>query len=377
MFLTILLIIDISLIGLLVKGGFPKNELVLRGDLNKSMIDMNDMVFSNSSVSQKEDYDVTLITQTSSERLFYFAHIVQRWSGPMVATIYLKQEDQNDFDTFVNSASLSQRLQLIQFHPLNESIYPYNKLRNIAVANVITSHFWLTDMDMWPSEKTYESLRSLPQQVLSNDLMAIIVPAFEYKNNIECKEFEACVNKVIPHIPRNHDELKNCISEQNCRPFRPNAWVHNYLTEDWYKAEYYNPLMLVPCFQSVKQEPYIYIYILIHVSISLYSLFYIMVKRTESLPPFDERFINYGKDKISWIEHLRYSGYIFAVMKDAFAIDIPHPRSDFANTFYKQLTHDPLSVDMNILWFQFIKELHQNFTDKSVTYLCDKKGKNY
>lgn len=53
-----------------------------------------------------------------------------------------------------------------------------------------------------------------------------------------------------------------------------------------------------------------------------------MVKRSPYLPPFDERFINYGKDKISWIEHLRYSGYIFAVTKDAFAIDIPHPRYD-------------------------------------------------
>ena len=69
-------------------------------------------------------------------------------------------------------------------------------------------------------------------------------------------------------------------------------------------------LQFIPCFKSYKQEPYV------------------MVKRTHFVPMFDERFINYGKDKISWIEHLRYSGYSFAVLRNAFAIDIPHPRYD-------------------------------------------------
>ena len=51
-----------------------------------------------------------------------------------------------------------------------------------------------------------------------------------------------------------------------------------------------------------------------------------MVKRSNHLPLFDERFVNYGKNKISWIEHLRYDGYAFAVLGGAYAIDIPHPK---------------------------------------------------
>ena len=50
-----------------------------------------------------------------------------------------------------------------------------------------------------------------------------------------------------------------------------------------------------------------------------------MVKRTTNLPMFDERFVNYGKDKISWIETLRYMGFQFAVLKNSFVIDVPHP----------------------------------------------------
>ena len=51
-----------------------------------------------------------------------------------------------------------------------------------------------------------------------------------------------------------------------------------------------------------------------------------MVKKSDHLPSFDDKFVNYGKDKISWIENLRYIGYRFSVITHSFAIDIPHPK---------------------------------------------------
>lgn len=51
---------------------------------------------------------------------------------------------------------------------------------------------------------------------------------------------------------------------------------------------------------------------------------YVMVRRTEQLPLFDERFINYGFNKVQWIENLRYLGFEFSVLSQAFAVDIPH-----------------------------------------------------
>ena len=53
---------------------------------------------------------------------------------------------------------------------------------------------------------------------------------------------------------------------------------------------------------------------------------YVMVKRSPHLPRFYEAFVNYGKDKISWIENLRYIGYKFGVVTQSFATDIPHPK---------------------------------------------------
>ena len=41
----------------------------------------------------------------------------------------------------------------VTFHPfvINETVYPINILRNIAIRGVQTSHFFLSDMDFWPS----------------------------------------------------------------------------------------------------------------------------------------------------------------------------------------------------------------------------------
>ena len=51
-----------------------------------------------------------------------------------------------------------------------------------------------------------------------------------------------------------------------------------------------------------------------------------VVKKTSNLPYFDERFINYGYNKVQWLEHLRYLGYNYVVINHVFAVDIPHPR---------------------------------------------------
>ena len=32
-------------------------------------------------------------------------------------------------------------------------VYPLNRLRNIAIENIVTSHFVVFDMDMWPASE--------------------------------------------------------------------------------------------------------------------------------------------------------------------------------------------------------------------------------
>ena len=49
-----------------------------------------------------------------------------------------------------------------------------------------------------------------------------------------------------------------------------------------------------------------------------------MVKRDDKSIFFHEKFINYGYNKISYVEKLRLSGYSFYLASNVFAFDLPH-----------------------------------------------------
>lgn len=77
--------------------------------------------------------------------------------------------------------------------------------------------------------------------------------------------------------------------------------------ERWFLSDCPYHYSLVPCWFNYIQEPYV------------------MVKKSASLPAFDERFVNYGFNKITWLHHLIRRGYYFGVISRGFVVDIPHP----------------------------------------------------
>ena len=50
-----------------------------------------------------------------------------------------------------------------------------------------------------------------------------------------------------------------------------------------------------------------------------------MVKHTPQTPFFDTRFIDYGYNKVSFIEQLRQMNYQMYIFSNVFALDYPHP----------------------------------------------------
>lgn len=176
----------------------------------------------------------------------------------------------------------------------------------------------------------YQTLVSLPREFLQRDDTATIVPAFEFNlpQNTECKTFTSCINKsrhapFITHsikdkIPSKKADVLRCVEEGKCNRFRVKSRTHvasslfshsqSYHFDEWNtlpESTYVTPL---PCMENDIQEPYIF------------------VKKTERLPHFDERFVNYGKNKVQWIIHLRLLGYKYYVLSQSFAIDVPHPK---------------------------------------------------
>ena len=65
--------------------------------------------------------------------------------------LFLADREQNKYNQAVSSSPLNNRIHITVVHSADKKIYPINKLRNIAIDHVTTTHLWLADMDMWPA----------------------------------------------------------------------------------------------------------------------------------------------------------------------------------------------------------------------------------
>lgn len=90
------------------------------------------------------------------------------------------------------------------------------------------------------------------------------------------------------------------------------------ITDEWFHLSENNPVVKLSCLPNYEQEPY---YIL---------------KKTSTTPLYDERFVDYGYNKIQHMRHLTYVGYSFYILTEAYAMDMPHPTSSYKKEYSKQ-----------------------------------------
>ena len=111
--------------------------------------------------------------------------------------MFIKSEkEEKELDGFIRRNYLPKSLVFSKYLSFYSDDYPYNKLRNMAREKISTSHFWVMDMDMWPSSNLYDTLLNLDRRYLEDENLAVIVPSFEYKKEDEsCQDFEMCVSK--------------------------------------------------------------------------------------------------------------------------------------------------------------------------------------
>lgn len=112
-------------------------------------------------------------------------------------TVFIKsREDEQALDAVISKDLFPKTIIISKYYSQNPTEYPYNKLRNIAMEKITTSHVWVMDMDMWPSDNVYSTILSLDSRYLRDDYLAVIVPSFELKSDMsKCNDFEQCVNE--------------------------------------------------------------------------------------------------------------------------------------------------------------------------------------
>jgi hypothetical protein len=269
-----------------------------------------------------ERFDVTLVSQASSDRLWMVEELCKRWHGPIALAIFVPLSKFGN-DTSSSSAALGQVQTLCgtrltySVHKASSIVeltdYPVNVLRNKALDLVRTSHLLTIDIDFCPSTGLYDEILTHAKLHQSNPKLASVVPAFQ-RHGSSCSSIEKCkaLACVSHFLPSDISELNQCIVAKNCIVFQADNNIEGHSTtqsSEWLRL---SPMWSGPqplsCIKSSRYEPYLVLNVL-------------------EAPRYDERFFGYGKNKIQYIQHLRFAGFKFAVLPREFLIHTPHPKS--------------------------------------------------
>lgn len=260
--------------------------------------------------------------------------------------VVLALEDPSDYSQLLESYDCP-NTQWIPYHlTQSSSEYPVNLLRNLALEAVSTSHVLVVDADFVPSagldEAIVQSIASLEQR------QALVVPAFE--RIMECSSHDDCLQHLQNNrsfIPHTMEELDSCMQTNDCRVFQSdnNPDGHSSTrSEEWlHERRKQNDMALYPieCFDSLRYEPYL---VLPWCS-------------NDAAPYYDERFHGYGKNKIQHVQHVRFLGYLFAVLPpQGFLVHAPHPDSAVKEQ-WNDVKASALHREMDRLYREFLREL--------------------
>ena len=330
-----------------------------------------------------ETVSFSLVTQCSQDRLWMMGHHCQRWgeNHPISLVVFttqtMEQVVQELIDIGCTNHQISKEgggsVQIVDSSQGNETEYPINALRNLALRAVTTSHVFLVDIDFWLSTDVYQRLmdQNVREALVKEHQLAIVVPAFQIKS--QCGDQHECHDLNIPTIPSTMKDLNKLLKRKKATVFDPTNWQGHRTTNynAWFQlgpSELYS----IPCFKSNRYEPYL-------------SFRYCNV-----VPPFQTAFTGYGKNKLTWIMQLRHNGYVFQTIGKAYITHYPHLESKSRVEWNKRPQElkghaRPSQVRGRVNWLDFkrgaVDALYIRFTewlgtmpDKSRISICDHVG---
>ncbi|XP_013385682.1 beta-1,4-glucuronyltransferase 1 [Lingula anatina] len=318
---------------------------------------------------------VTLVTQCSVDHLYNVVEMVEKWQGPISLSVFAPGQDaiyaievilllrycvtlvaqyvtfhlvrpisaqETNLPLSVNltinmpnkhvcdNIELSLK-KILRFDRTNYDTkdipYPNNLLRNVALRNSVTGYVLVIDIDLRTSDNLFEDFRDFiaTNRIIVEDpktleTMLYVVPAFEVESN-----------QTIPSIK---SQLVNLWDKGIVRPFYEEVCprCHKYTQYHAWKI-LQKSSKLEMSFQVEWRDPW--------------EPFVIAPK---TIPYYDERFKQYGFNRISQACELHIAGYSFNVLNNAFVV---HKGFKTTDVFHKTKQED---MKKNKLLFRQFKE---------------------
>lgn len=326
-----------------------------------------------------QDLSFTLVSQLSFDRIWMLPQHCERWGNHPISVAVFSNRNASEVKADAVSKGCSEEHLIVQtvsrakYDPTGTE-YPVNILRNLALSAVKTSHVVYADVDFWPASNLYSILTqdAVKERFASDPYLASVIPAFQMVR--QCKAWRDCKEKNIPVMPKNKEALLQLVNQRKASSFDPtNKGGHGSTKYVTWRGQDEGNFVDLPCIQSNRYEPYL------------------AIRYCSDLPPFQEGFTGYGKNKMSWAMQLRRAGYQFSQLGGAFLVHYPHLDSKSREEWNKkpELLHEkPLhaldgedkeQIDwksykrarVDALFIEFRKWLRSSVKDEARVPMCD------
>ena len=229
----------------------------------------------------------TLVSQLSEDRLWMVPFHCERWGDrPVSLAVFSDRTPADVRRELVQKGCAAARLTVrtvgrARLDPAGTE-YPVNLLRNLALAAVATSHVVYADVDFWPSQNLGPALSSLgvTAKFAADPRFAVVVPVFQM--NRRCRAYKDCRGNNVPAMPATKAALFDLVKDRKASTFDPtNRGGHGSTKYITWRDQDTGTLVELPCIKSNRYEPYL------------------AFRYCSDLPPFQERFTGYGKNKMT------------------------------------------------------------------------------
>eukprot|EP01113_Clastostelium_recurvatum_P022697 TRINITY_DN2715_c0_g1_i3.p1 TRINITY_DN2715_c0_g1~~TRINITY_DN2715_c0_g1_i3.p1 ORF type:complete len:417 (-),score=68.30 TRINITY_DN2715_c0_g1_i3:8-1120(-) len=308
LFLFGFIIFCFVLIHISAKKPLPGRGKVEPSAIHTMFTTFHTVKFYNKPLRKFDEDDVTIAAQVSPNRLARIVEMAIEWQGPMSVALYVySDEDVEELDRYLVKYPA---LRDVGIHLLyyNETRYPVNNLRNLAVEASLTPWVLILDADFVTSGGMLDYLNSVVRG--SDHKTAYIIPAF---------------STTLPptKIPRTKRGIISALIDGDAAVVNKNACYKCHNVTDYHR--WYFALEPYQVWYRWVYEPFL--------------LFY-----RDEAPPFREEFKGYGFDKNTWVYNLALLGWDFYVLPEAFITHQPHERTHWDGNNVDEQLGEMLSI---------------------------------
>ena len=277
-------------------------------------------------VKQEEDIEFTLAIQLSYSRLWIMEHHCKRWGNNHISLAVAVKEESEKEETghrlFDMGCNQKITVSFVDVSSLKD--YPVNRLRNLALSHVKTTHSITMDGDLLVSPNLHEALLAHRAVLASDNKAALVIPAFEVRNVCEPKsntDSTWCRKLHVSMVPNTKKQLlqsyappvkyKTWESNANYMQFLDITWkyAHSTTCPSSWPNQSASELFPVTCVTSDWYDPYL------------------AIRYCRDTPPFQEAFAGFGENKVTWMKQVRRAGFRLFRIGDGFTIHVPHLKS--------------------------------------------------